>query len=42
MNAGVFRGRAAGEVAVVGLGKSGRSAAELLARDGHRVYASDA
>jgi UDP-N-acetylmuramoylalanine--D-glutamate ligase len=39
---GIFRGRAAGEVAVVGLGKSGRSAAELLARDGHRVYASDA
>jgi UDP-N-acetylmuramoylalanine--D-glutamate ligase len=38
----VFRGRAAGEVAVVGLGKSGRAAAELLARDGHRVYASDA
>jgi len=38
----VFRGRPAGEVAVVGLGKSGRSAAELLVRDGHRVYASDA
>jgi UDP-N-acetylmuramoylalanine--D-glutamate ligase len=38
----VFRGRAAGEVAVIGLGKSGRAAAELLARDGHRVYASDA
>ncbi|GJG87677.1 UDP-N-acetylmuramoylalanine--D-glutamate ligase [Gemmatimonadetes bacterium T265] len=42
MNLGIFRGRAPGEVAVVGLGKSGRSAAELLARDGHRVYASDA
>ncbi len=42
MNAGVFRGRAAGEVAVIGLGRSGRSVAELLARDGHRVYASDA
>ena len=42
MNLGIFRGRAPGEVAVVGLGKSGRSAAELLARDGHHVYASDA
>jgi UDP-N-acetylmuramoylalanine--D-glutamate ligase len=42
MNARVFRGRAPGEVAVVGLGKSGRSVAELLARDGHAVYASDA
>lgn len=38
----LFRGRAAGEVAVIGLGKSGRSVAQLLARDGHRVYASDA
>lgn len=38
----LFRGRPAGEVAVVGLGKSGRSAAQLLARDGHPVYASDA
>jgi UDP-N-acetylmuramoylalanine--D-glutamate ligase len=38
----IFRGRTPGEVAVVGLGKSGRSAASLLARDGHRVYASDA
>jgi UDP-N-acetylmuramoylalanine--D-glutamate ligase len=37
-----LRGRPAGEVAVVGLGKSGRAAAELLARDGHAVYASDA
>ena len=42
MDVGIFRGRPAGEVAVVGLGKSGRAAAELLARDGHRVYASDA
>ncbi len=42
MNVGLFRGRAPGEVAVIGLGKSGRSAAELLARDGHRLYASDA
>jgi UDP-N-acetylmuramoylalanine--D-glutamate ligase len=42
MKLGVFRGRAAGEVAVIGLGKSGRSVAELLLRDGHRVYASDA
>ena len=32
----------AGEVAVVGLGKSGRAAAKLLAREGVRVYASDA
>ncbi len=37
-----FRGRTAGEIAVIGLGKSGRAAAELLARDGHLVYASDA
>ncbi len=42
MNGLVFRGRAPGEIAVIGLGKSGRAAAELLARDGHRVYASDA
>jgi UDP-N-acetylmuramoylalanine--D-glutamate ligase len=42
MNAGIFRGRPAGEVAVIGLGKSGRSVSELLARDGHAVYASDA
>ena len=41
-NASVFRGGAAGEIAVIGLGKSGRSVATLLARDGHRVYASDA
>ncbi|HEY7877215.1 MAG TPA: UDP-N-acetylmuramoyl-L-alanine--D-glutamate ligase, partial [Gemmatimonadaceae bacterium] len=31
-----------GEIAVVGLGASGRAVAELLARDGLRVYASDA
>jgi UDP-N-acetylmuramoylalanine--D-glutamate ligase len=42
MNANVFLGAAPGEIAVVGLGASGRAAAELLARDGHRVYASDA
>jgi UDP-N-acetylmuramoylalanine--D-glutamate ligase len=42
MHAGIFRGRPAGEIAVIGLGKSGRAVAELLARDGHRVYASDA
>ena len=30
------------EVAVIGLGKSGRAVASLLARHGHRVYASDA
>ena len=29
-------------VAVIGLGKSGVAAARLLARDGVRVYASDA
>jgi UDP-N-acetylmuramoylalanine--D-glutamate ligase len=32
----------AGETAVIGLGKSGSAAAELLVRDGVRVYASDA
>lgn len=32
----------AGEVAVIGLAKSGRAAALLLARNGHAVYASDA
>lgn len=31
-----------GEVAVIGLGRSGRAAAALLARAGARVYASDA
>ena len=40
--ASIFRGRPAGEVAVVGLGRSGGAVAALLARDGHRVYASDA
>lgn len=33
---------AAGEVAVIGLGRSGMAAAQLLARHGARVYASDA
>jgi UDP-N-acetylmuramoylalanine--D-glutamate ligase len=33
---------ASGEIAVIGLAKSGRAAAELLARRGARVYASDA
>jgi UDP-N-acetylmuramoylalanine--D-glutamate ligase len=42
VNEAIFRGGATGEVAVIGLGKSGRAVAELLARDGHRVYASDA
>ncbi|MBC7897673.1 MAG: UDP-N-acetylmuramoyl-L-alanine--D-glutamate ligase, partial [Cytophagaceae bacterium] len=32
----------AGEVAVVGLGKSGLAASVLLRRSGARVYASDA
>jgi UDP-N-acetylmuramoylalanine--D-glutamate ligase len=31
-----------GEIAVVGLARSGRAVAELLARSGNRVYASDA
>ena len=31
-----------GEIAIIGLGASGLAAAELLARDGARVYASDA
>lgn len=34
--------KARGEIAVIGLGRSGVSAARLLARDGARVYASDA
>ncbi len=34
--------RAEGEIAVIGLGASGRAVAELLARDGRAVYASDA
>ena len=39
MSADASTGR---EVAVIGLGKSGRAVASLLARHGHRVYASDA
>ncbi|MGK2934630.1 MAG: UDP-N-acetylmuramoyl-L-alanine--D-glutamate ligase, partial [Gemmatimonadaceae bacterium] len=31
-----------GEIAVLGLARSGRSVAKLLARHGHTVYASDA
>jgi UDP-N-acetylmuramoylalanine--D-glutamate ligase len=42
VNTAVFRGRPAGEVAVVGLGKSGVAVTTLLRRDGHVVYASDA
>ena len=34
--------RARGEIAVIGLGRSGVAAARLLAREGARVYASDA
>ncbi len=41
MNMSIFRGGLAGEVAVIGLGRSGSAAAELLVRDGHDVYASD-
>jgi len=41
MNEGVFDGGPRGEIAVIGLGRSGRAVARLLARDGHRVYASD-
>jgi UDP-N-acetylmuramoylalanine--D-glutamate ligase len=41
MNTAIFRGGPSGEVAVIGLARSGRAVAELLARDGHRVYASD-
>jgi UDP-N-acetylmuramoylalanine--D-glutamate ligase len=37
----ILRARA-GEIAVIGLGRSGTAAARLLARAGHRVYASDA
>ncbi len=36
------RANAGGEIAVIGLGKSGRAVSSLLARHGHRVYASDA
>ncbi len=35
------RDRAGGEIAVIGLGASGRAAAMLLAREGRAVYASD-
>jgi len=35
-------GTRAGEIAVIGLGKSGRAVATLLAREGASVYASDA
>ncbi len=42
MNMSIFRARQAGEVAVIGLGRSGSAVAELLVRDGHKVYASDA
>ncbi len=43
MNATLFERvqRSPGEVAVVGLGKSGYAASILLQRDGHSVYASD-
>ena len=34
-------GRARGEVAVLGLGRSGTAVSMLLRRDGHTVYASD-
>jgi len=34
-------GRHPGEIAVIGLGKSGRAVSTLLRRDGHSVYASD-
>ena len=34
-------GRAAGEIAVIGLGKSGYAVSMLLHRNGHKVYASD-
>ncbi|HEX2779002.1 MAG TPA: UDP-N-acetylmuramoyl-L-alanine--D-glutamate ligase [Gemmatimonadaceae bacterium] len=37
-----FAPDASREIAVVGLGKSGRAAAEALTRAGYRVYASDA
>ena len=41
ITAPVYAEAAQGEVAVIGLGKSGRAVAALLARDGLRVYASD-
>src|SRR3989442_5912471 len=37
-----WRGPGGGVVAVIGLGKSGVAATRLLAREGVRVYASDA
>jgi UDP-N-acetylmuramoylalanine--D-glutamate ligase len=37
----VIRGDAEGEIAVIGLGASGRAAATLLCREGRAVYASD-
>lgn len=37
----MIRGHAEGEIAVIGLGASGRAAATLLARDGRAIYASD-
>ena len=44
MNDSLFErlGRAPGEIAVLGLGKSGLAVATLLRREGHAVYASDA
>jgi UDP-N-acetylmuramoylalanine-D-glutamate ligase len=33
--------RAPGEIAVIGLGRSGAAVATLLRRDGYRLYASD-
>ena len=43
MSASLFArvGRAPGEIAVLGLGKSGAAVSTLLRRDGDRVYASD-
>ncbi len=43
MSASLFAraGRAPGEIAVLGLGKSGAAVSTLLRRDGMRVYASD-
>lgn len=40
-NMSIFRDGLAGEIAVIGLGRSGSAVAELLVRDGHAVYASD-
>lgn len=41
MNEAIFGGTPQGEIAVIGLGRSGRAVAALLARHGHRVYASE-